>query len=249
MSNRNATAFASFAALALGTKLWFRQNDIPSEVGLAPVEAVKVRDDLVVITKGRFGWPVSEGTMDRKVTAEMLAPAEKLGPYYKGFYIFNMESKKLQVWTSDPTAKKPRVKKVRPSLCGQRFTIMTLPEELTGILKTGMKGTMVTTGSEAPLVVLDGYSRTVHIHVSHLGIHKRRPKMTMDRLPPQTREVLSLLKAKGSLTAIEAGGVIRARSLAKRISELKEAGTDIITETKHDHTGQRYARYHLKIAA
>ncbi len=241
------TAYASFAALAIGTKLWFRQYDTQRYTGDTPVAAIKVNSTEVLIIGAQFGWNYSDRELKSYgLTEEKLAEAIRKGGSYQGWCIFQTD---LQIWTSDPTVKKARVKKVRPSLCGQRFTIVTLPDELQGVLKTGMRGTMVTTGSEAPLVVLDGHTRTVHIHVSHLGIHKRRPKMTMDRLPPQTKEVLSLLKSKGSLTAIEAGGVIRARSLAKRISELKEAGAPITTETKHDHTGQRYARYHLKEVA
>ncbi|MQW33591.1 helix-turn-helix domain-containing protein [Sinorhizobium meliloti] len=241
------TAYAAFHALAIGSKLWFRQADTESYVGEKPVAAIKVNSHDVLIIGAQFGWSLTLAEIDRSVTEEMLSGATKAADgRYLGWGIFD---NKLQVWSSDPTVKKARVKKVKPSLCGQRFTIMTLPDDLKGVLAVGMKGTMVNTGTETPLVVLDGVSRTHYIHVSHLGIHKRRAKMTMDRLPPQTKEVLSLLKAKGSLTAIEAGGVIRARSLAKRISELKEAGVSIIAETKHDHTGQRYARYHLKAAA
>ncbi|PDT45333.1 hypothetical protein CO661_24015 [Sinorhizobium fredii] len=243
------SAFAAFTALAIGSKLWFRQGDVPTSAGDAPIAAVKVNAEDVVILSGQFGWSIDAHHM-QGVTAEQLSDAT-IGSdgYHRAWGLFEAEYAKLQVWTSDPTVKRTRVKKLKPSLTGQRFTIMTVPEGAEATLRVGMKGTMVQTGAETPMVVLDGYHRTVFIHVSHLGIHKRRPKMTMDRLAPQTKEVLSLLKAKGSLTAIEAGGVIRARSLAKRISELKEAGVDILAETKHDHTGQRYARYHLQAAA
>ncbi|WP_208179821.1 helix-turn-helix domain-containing protein [Sinorhizobium medicae] len=243
------TAFAAFAALAIGSKLWFRQNDTTG-YGEKPFEAIKVTQDEVVIVGAQFGWEIVKNDMDPSVTEEMLSGVTKSGDgYYLGWSLFPYEHSKLQVWTTDPTVKRARVKKVRPSLIGQRFTIMSLPEGADPAIKVGMRGTMVQTGMETPLVVLDGYHRTTYIHVSHLGIHKRRPKITMDRLPPQTKQVLDLLKAKGSLTAIEAGGVLRARSLAKRISELKEAGVSIIAENKLDHTGQRYARYHLRAAA
>jgi hypothetical protein len=240
------SAIETFRSLAIGSKLWFRQTDT-ERYGEKPVEAIKVNPHDVLIIGAQFGWELHPSDIYSPVTEETLSGATKGSDgSYLGWGIFDND---LQVWTSDPTVKKARVKKLRPSLIGQRFTIMTLPEGMTPDIKVGMKGTMVQTGMETPLVVLDGYPRTTYLHVSHLGIHKRRAKMTMDRLPPQTKEVLSLLKAKGSLTAIEAGGVIRARSLAKRISELKEAGVSIIAETKHDHTGQRYARYHLKAAA
>ncbi|WPM81391.1 helix-turn-helix domain-containing protein [Brucella pseudintermedia] len=60
-----------------------------------------------------------------------------------------------------------------------------------------------------------------------------------------TAAVLDLLKSKGSLTALEAQGVLRCRSLSKRISELKRLGWSISRELKEDTTGQRYARYSL----
>jgi hypothetical protein len=244
------TSFAAFAALAIGTKLWFRQTDAVAQKGSdKPVEAIKIDHETVLLVEAGFGWAIPHFQL-KGVNPELLGGAAKNDRgFHLGWCLFDSEYHKLSIWTSNPTVKKTRVKKLRPSLTGQRFTIVTVPEGMEDQLKTGMKGTMVQTGSETPLVVLDGYTRTVYLHVSHLGIHKKRPKMTMDRLPPQTREVLSLLKSKGSLTAIEAGGVIRARSLPKRISELKEAGVAITAETKHDHTGQRYARYHLQLAA
>ncbi|MDX0260536.1 hypothetical protein GOC60_04835 [Sinorhizobium meliloti] len=240
------TAFATFAALAIGSKIWFRQSDIPESVGEAPVAAIKVNEEDVVIVSAQFGWSINRRHV--KATEEQLSGVTK---NERGDYLAwgLFDSAKLQVWTNDPTVKKARAKKLRPSLIGQRFTIMSLPEGIFPDIKVGMKGTMASTGHETPWVVLDGYPRMIYLHVSHLGIHKRRAKITMDRLPPQTKQVLDLLKAKGSLTAIEAGGVLRARSLAKRISELKEAGVSIIAENKLDHTGQRYARYHLRAAA
>ncbi|MBD9511938.1 hypothetical protein IB265_34885 [Ensifer sp. ENS10] len=249
MSKTLVSAYAAFQALAIGTKFWFRQIDTTQHVGEKPVAALKINNYDVAILDASFGWGLSASDL-RGVSQEQLALITKSDAgRYLGWTLFEDGSNNLKVWTTDPTVKKPRVKKLKPSLIGQRFTIMSLPEGINPEIKVGMKGTMASTGHETPLVVLDGHSRLVHIHVSHLGIHKRRPKMTMDRLPPQTREVLALLKSKGSLTAIEAGGVIRARSLAKRISELKEAGVAILAETKYDHTGQRYARYHLRAAA
>lgn len=65
-------------------------------------------------------------------------------------------------------------------------------------------------------------------------------------LCPQAVEVLKVLKEKGSITALEAGGVLRARSLSRRITDLKQAGYKITRVLSKDHTGQRYARYYLK---
>lgn len=62
---------------------------------------------------------------------------------------------------------------------------------------------------------------------------------------PMTKAVLDLLKKKGTLTSLEAQGVLRCRSLSKRISELKQLGWPIFREMKWDTTGQRYARYSL----
>lgn len=73
------------------------------------------------------------------------------------------------------------------------------------------------------------------------------PKLATPREPtaPMTKAVLGLLRSKGSLTSIEAQGVLRCRSLARRILDLKKLGWDIVTEMKRDATDQRYARYHL----
>ncbi|MEJ5084962.1 helix-turn-helix domain-containing protein [Brucella pseudogrignonensis] len=64
---------------------------------------------------------------------------------------------------------------------------------------------------------------------------------------PMTKAVLDLLKQKGTLTSLEAQGVLRCRSLSKRISELKQLGWPIFREMKWDTTGQRYARYSLAL--
>lgn len=65
-------------------------------------------------------------------------------------------------------------------------------------------------------------------------------------LTPQCRQLLDLLEAKGSVTALEAGGVYRIRSLSRRITDLKQAGYKIVRDLTKDTTGQRYARYYLK---
>lgn len=66
---------------------------------------------------------------------------------------------------------------------------------------------------------------------------------------PMQRAVLDLLRRKGAITSMEAQGVLRCRQLPARVLELKRLGHDIVTEMKLDHTGQKYARYHLQLAA
>ncbi|MER9252505.1 helix-turn-helix domain-containing protein [Mesorhizobium sp. M0598] len=65
---------------------------------------------------------------------------------------------------------------------------------------------------------------------------------------PMTKSVLALLRRKGAITSLEAQGVLRCRQLPARVLELKRLGHKIITELKLDHTGQKYARYHLQVA-
>lgn len=75
------------------------------------------------------------------------------------------------------------------------------------------------------------------------------PAEPIEPSAPMTAAVLDLLRKKGAVTSIEAEGVLRCRHLPTRIRELKDLGHKIVTELKHDHTGQRYARYHLAPAA
>lgn len=237
------TPFAKFAALAIGTRFWFRQNDFPASAGEKPVEALKVNDETALIVNGEFGWSLGVNEVHSAAVPALGNAIERGHGFYYGWIV--LERSVGGIWTSDPTKKKARAKRIATSLTGRRFTLISIPVGMEQVLTTGMKGTMLQTGQETPSVVFDNHPTLRFIHTSHMGIHKPRAKMTMAKLPAQTKEVLSLLRSKGSLTAIEAGGVIRARSLSKRVSELKEAGVDIQTETKFDHTGQRYARYHL----
>lgn len=67
---------------------------------------------------------------------------------------------------------------------------------------------------------------------------------------PMTRKVLEMFRAKGSITALEAGGVLKCRSLPYQVFKLKELGHEITTEMKKDPMdGQTYARYHYIPAA
>ncbi|MER8422455.1 helix-turn-helix domain-containing protein [Mesorhizobium sp. M1403] len=65
---------------------------------------------------------------------------------------------------------------------------------------------------------------------------------------PMQKAVLDLLRRKGAITSMEAQGVLRCRQLPARVLELKRLGHSIVTEMKLDHTGQKYARYHLQVA-
>lgn len=75
---------------------------------------------------------------------------------------------------------------------------------------------------------------------------KRTEPLPPSALSPQCRQLLELLTAKGSVTALEAGGVYRIRALPRRIADLKEAGYTIVRDLTKDTTGQRYARYYIK---
>jgi hypothetical protein len=65
---------------------------------------------------------------------------------------------------------------------------------------------------------------------------------------PMSKADLDLMRRKGAVTCLEAQGVLRCRSLPRRILDLKNLGHKIVTEMKLDPTGQKYARYHLQAA-
>ncbi|MBY5581876.1 helix-turn-helix domain-containing protein [Rhizobium leguminosarum] len=71
------------------------------------------------------------------------------------------------------------------------------------------------------------------------------PAEPIEPTAPMTAQVLQMLRKKGDVTTIEAQGVLRCRSLSKRITELKRLGHKITRTLHEDHTGQRYARYIL----
>lgn len=87
---------------------------------------------------------------------------------------------------------------------------------------------------------------TVLLHWRLEAVKTEKPAPVVPTLP-MTKAVLDLLKQKGTLTSLEAQGVLRCRSLSKRISELKQLGWPIFREMKWDTTGQRYARYSLAL--
>lgn len=67
-----------------------------------------------------------------------------------------------------------------------------------------------------------------------------------DKRKTQTALILEHLLAKGSITNVEAAAMFKARSLTKRIAELRDRGYDIASEWRRDSTGQRYVRYWLR---
>lgn len=68
---------------------------------------------------------------------------------------------------------------------------------------------------------------------------------TSRSLPPMEATILKHLKAKGSITNVEAQAVYRCRALPRRIATMKARGYPITTTLMKDPTGQRYARYSL----
>lgn len=112
------------------------------------------------------------------------------------------------------------------------------------------------TGSAIPVGLSTGW--WVHDKIEN-GKFRIEQSKTQPVTPsaPMARAVLDLIKAKGSLTSLEASGVLKCRDLPKRISELKSLGWPIKRELKNEVTmkggvpvkGQRYARYYLEAAA
>ena len=66
-----------------------------------------------------------------------------------------------------------------------------------------------------------------------------KPKLT------QKDMILSHLKRRGSISALEGLHLYRINRLAARIEELRRAGHSIFTDMRTDVTGKRYARYKL----
>jgi Helix-turn-helix domain len=66
-----------------------------------------------------------------------------------------------------------------------------------------------------------------------------------DKRKTQTDMIYEHLCKKGSITNVEAANIYKARSLTKRIHELKSWGADIRSEWNRDPMGQRYVRYWL----
>lgn len=63
---------------------------------------------------------------------------------------------------------------------------------------------------------------------------------------PQTVKILDHLRKIGDISGVEAAAMYRARSLTKRVAELRGLGFGIESVFSKDHTGQRYVRYFLR---
>lgn len=61
----------------------------------------------------------------------------------------------------------------------------------------------------------------------------------------QNKKILDHLNNVGSISFLEAWTLYSVRSLTRRIKDLREAGHEIISENRRDHTGQRYVRYRM----
>ena len=61
----------------------------------------------------------------------------------------------------------------------------------------------------------------------------------------QNKKILDHLNNVGSISFLEAWTLYSVRSLTRRIKDLREAGHEIISENRQDHTGQRYVRYRM----
>ena len=112
----------------------------------------------------------------------------------------------------------------------------------------GVEGEVLTAFPKNLLLIVDfgGYGKAALFHWRLEAVKAEKPAPVQPTFP-MTKAVLDLLKKKGTLTSLEAQGVLRCRSLSKRISELKKLGWPIFRELKEDTTGQRYARYSLAL--
>lgn len=61
----------------------------------------------------------------------------------------------------------------------------------------------------------------------------------------QNKKILDHLNNVGSISFLEAWTLYSVRSLTRRIKDLREAGHEITSENRRDHTGQRYVRYRM----
>jgi hypothetical protein len=65
------------------------------------------------------------------------------------------------------------------------------------------------------------------------------------KLYPSSRRILKHLKARQTISPMEALASYGCMRLAARIHDLREAGCRISTEMHKDHAGHPYARYSL----
>lgn len=109
----------------------------------------------------------------------------------------------------------------------------------------GSEGVVIHGHEHSSFVSVRFGSRSTSLYHWRLALVDKAPVKPTAKM---TAAVLDLLQTKGTLTSLEAQGVLRCRSLSKRISELKQMGWKISRELKKDTTGQTYARYSLAAA-
>jgi len=61
---------------------------------------------------------------------------------------------------------------------------------------------------------------------------------------PQKQLLIEYFRRYHTISALEAAGQFKIRSLSRRINDLEEAGHRFYREVRADATGQRYTRYH-----
>ncbi|WP_164754463.1 helix-turn-helix domain-containing protein [Mesorhizobium sp. M7A.F.Ca.CA.004.02.1.1] len=137
-------------------------------------------------------------------------------------------------------------------LKGYRFTVSNPPQAGD---RVRVLGDLATVASMSPHGELRFTDRRQSWHLwaspemSACTLHEAVKAIPKEPTAPMQRAVLDLLRRKGAITSMEAQGVLRCRQLPARILELKRLGHGIVTQMKLDHTGQKYARYHLEVAA
>ena len=75
-------------------------------------------------------------------------------------------------------------------------------------------------------------------------INNRKGQFDLSGLSPQNRQLVHHFRRAGRITQRQAIVDYSIQSLTKRVSELRDAGLSIISNTKnHPVTGQRYVEY------
>lgn len=65
-------------------------------------------------------------------------------------------------------------------------------------------------------------------------------------LPPMSRQIADHLLLTGNISGVEANAMYKCRSLTRRMTDIRDAGVNVVSEFKKDVTGQRYVRYVLQ---
>ena len=112
-------------------------------------------------------------------------------------------------------------------------------------IEKGMVGTIADNDELLPYVKIEGSEHDFIADINAGEIALAEPKVPT---APMTTAVLEMLPKKGTITALEAGGVLKCRMLPFQIKALRDLGWSIKTQLKKDPVdGQRYARYPLMV--